>query len=168
MDGYAQIQTLAQANLEPPADYKPVAAPPPPSDAELAHTAVTSTPDVKNLPLSDKEFVLAHGSQEDQDKVWATLKGQTFAIPGKVIQATADQVQLATSEDNKQSNKADITINMKEPLKTVPAVGADVTYVGTFDSYTQDPPSVVLKDGGPKQAAAPTRRAGTTTHRRAS
>ncbi len=169
LDGYDQIKTLAQANLEPPADYKPVAAPPPPSDAELAHTAVTSTSDVKTLPLSDKEFVLAHGSQEDQDKVWATLKGQTFAVPGKVIQATADQVQLATSEDNKQANKADITINMKEPLKTVPTVGADVTYVGTFDSYTQDPPLVVLKDGGPKpSAAAPARRAGTGARRRAS
>ncbi len=169
LDGYSQIQSLAQANLEPPADYKPVAAPPPPSNAELAHTAVSSTADPKTLSLSDKEFVLQYGSQEDQDKVWATLKGQTFSIPGKVIEATADQVQLAVSDDNKQSNKADFTINMKEPLKTVPTVGAEATYIGTFDSYTQTPPSIVLKDGGTKATTtAPARRTTGTRTRRTS
>ncbi len=166
LDGFDQIKTLAQANLFPPADYKPVAAPPPPSDAELAHTAVTSTTDLKTLSLSDKEFVLSKGSTEDAEKVWATLKGQTFAIPGKVVEATPEQVQLAVSEDNKQSNKADFTINMKEPLKTAPVVGTDVTYVGTFDSYTQNPPAIVLKDGGPKPAAAATRKPAATARPR--
>ncbi len=166
MDGFDQVKTLTQANLFPPADYKPTPAPPPPSDADRAHTAVTSTPDLKTMPLSDKEFVLANGSPEDAEKVWAVLKGQTFAIPGKVVSATADQVQLAVSQDNQQSNKADFTVNMKEPLKTVPQVGAEVTYVATFDSYTQNPSMIILKDGGPKPAAAPARRtpARTTRH----
>ncbi len=167
MDGFDQVKTLAQANLMPPADYKPTAAPPPPSPADLAHTAVTGTPDLKTMPLSDKEFVLANGSTEDAEKVWAVLKGQTFAIPGKVVTATADQVQMAVSQDNQQLNKADFTINMKEPLKTVPAVGAEATYVATFDSYTQNPSMIILKDGGPKPStAAPARRtpARTTRH----
>ncbi len=153
MDGFDQVKTLAQANLMPTADYKPVPAPPPPSPAELAHQAVVSTPDVKNLSLSDKEFVLANGSTDDAGKVWDTLKGQTFAIPGKVVSATADQVMVAVSQDAQQSNKADFTFNMKEPLKTVPTPGEDVTYVGTFDSYTQNPAMIILKDGGPKPTA---------------
>ena len=166
MDGFDQVKTLAQANLFPPADYKPTPAPPPPSPADLAHTAVTGTTDLKTMPLSDKEFVLANGSPEDAEKVWAVLKGQTFAIPGKVISATADQVQMAVAQDNQQLNKADFTINMKEPLKTVPAVGTEVTYVATFDSYTQNPSMIILKDGGPKPAAAaPARRTpARTTH----
>ena len=128
---------------------------------------MTSTPDLKTLSLSDKEFVLANGSKEDADKVWATVNGQTFAIPGKVVAATADSVQLAVSDDNQQANKADFTINMKEPLKTVPAVGAEVTYVATFDSYTQNPAMILMKDGGPKPTA-PARRPATThtTHRK--
>ena len=99
--------------------------------------------------------------------MWATVNGQTFAIPGKVVVATADSVQLAVSDDNQQANKADFTINMKEPLKTVPAVGAEVTYVATFDSYTQNPAMILMKDGGPKPTT-PARRATTThtTHRR--
>jgi hypothetical protein len=94
------------------------------------------------------------------------LKGQTFAIPGKVIEVAPDgtSVQLAVSEDSQQSSKADFTINMKEPLKTPPAVGAMATYDATFDSYTQTPPMIILKDGAPKAATpakkAPARRRG--------
>jgi hypothetical protein len=163
MDGFDAIKTLAAANVMPPDSYKPVAAPPPPSPQDLAHQAVTSTPDLTKMALADKEFVLANGSTEDAEKVWAVLKDQTFAIPGKVVSAAADgtSVQLAVSEDAQQSNKADFTINMKTPLTTPPAVGAMVTYDATFDSYTQSPAMIILKDGAPKEApkkAAPTHR----------
>jgi hypothetical protein len=70
-----------------------------------------------------------------------------------VISATPDSVQLAVTEDNKQSKKADFTINMKTPLKEAPAAGSPITYVGTFDSYTQNPPMIIMKDGEPKAAA---------------
>ncbi len=140
MDGFDQIKQLAHDNLFPPDSYKPVAAPPPPSPQELAHKAVVSTPDLdKGMALADKEFVLANGSPEDAQKVWAVLQGKTTEVPGTVIQATADSVQLAVSDDAKQSQKADFTINMKTPLKEVPAVGTQLTYIATFDSYTQNP-----------------------------
>jgi hypothetical protein len=155
MDGFDQIKQLAHDNVFPPDSYKPVAAPPPPSPQELAHNAVAGTTDLdKGLALADKEFVLANGSQEDAQKVWAVLQGKTTEVPGTVIQATADSVQLAVSEDAKQSQKADFTINMKTPLKEIPAVGTQQTYIATFDSYTQNPsPMIILKDGEPKAAA---------------
>ncbi|HTY83916.1 MAG TPA: hypothetical protein VMB19_06845 [Silvibacterium sp.] len=164
MDGFDQIKQLAHDNLFPPDSYKPVPAPPPPSPQQLAHNAVASTTDLdKGLSLSDKEFVLANGAPEDAQKVWAVLQGKTTEVPGTVIQATADSVQLAVSDDAKQSQKADFTINMKTPLKEVPTPGTQVTYVGTFDSYTQQPPMIVMKDGEPKQAPkAPVHH---TTHR---
>ena len=153
MEGFDQIKQLAHDNLFPPDSYKPVAAPPPPSPQQLAHNAVASTTDLdKGMSLSDKEFVLANGSQEDAGKVWAVLQGKTTEVPGTVIQATADSVQLAVSEDAKQSQKADFTINMKTSLKDIPAAGTQVTFVATFDSYTQQPPMIVMKDGEPKQA----------------
>jgi hypothetical protein len=159
MDGFDAIQQQVQTSLNPPDSYKPVAAPPPPSPADQAHTAVTSTPDLKTLSLSDKEFILFNGSQEDAAKVWAVLNdGKPIEIPGKVIQATADSVQIAVTEDNKAASKADLTINMKEPLKTIPVVGSDITLDATFDSYTQNPPMIVLKDGAPKAAAPAARR----------
>ncbi|MBW4025814.1 MAG: hypothetical protein HIU93_00275 [Acidobacteria bacterium] len=152
MDGYDQIKQLAHDNLFPPDSYKPVPAPPPPSPQDLAHQAVTSTPDLKSLALADKEFILANGTPEDAGKVWDVLKGVTAEVPGTVISATADSVQLAVSDDAKQSQKADFTINMKTPLKTPPAPGTQVTYIATFDSYTQNPAMIILKDGAPKTA----------------
>jgi len=164
MDGFDQIKQLAHDNLFPPDSYKPVPAPPPPSPQQLAHNAVVSTPDLdKGLALADKEFVLANGAPEDAQKVWAVLQGKTTEVPGTVIQATPDTVQLAVSEDAKESQKADFTINMKTPLKEPPAVGTQVTYIATFDSYTQNPPMIILKDGEPKPAPKPA--AHHTTHR---
>src|SRR5277367_2448331 len=153
MDGFDQVKTLTQANLFPPDSYKPVAAPPPPSPQDLAHQAVTSTPDLKTLALADKEFILANGTPEDAGKVWDVLKGVTAEVPGTVVSATADTVQLAVSEDAKASQKADFTINMKSPLKEVPQPGTQVKYTATFDSYTQNPPMIIMKDGEPPAPA---------------
>jgi hypothetical protein len=166
-DGYAQIQQLAKTSIFPPDSYKPVAAPPPPSPQDLAHQAVANTPDLKTLALADKEFVLANGTPEDAGKVWDVLKGVTAEVPGTVISATADSVQLAVSDDAKASQKADFTINMKTPLKEIPTAGTAATYVGTFDSYTQNPPMIILSDGAPPAPAKKTPAKRTTTHHHA-
>ena len=149
---------MAKANLYPPPDYNPTPAPPPPSPADLAAQTVASTPDLKTLSLADKEFILFNGKPEDAQKVWDTMKGTRVQVPGMVISATADSVQVAVTEDNKQSKKADFTINMKTPLKAVPAIGATVTYDATFDSYTPTPPMITLADGEPPAKSAPTHR----------
>jgi hypothetical protein len=156
MDGYPAVQAQAQANLFPPADYNPTPAPPPPSPADLAAQTVASTPDLKTLSLSDQEFILFNGKPEDAQKVWDVLKTRRVQVPGLVIAATADSVQLAVTEDNKVSKKADFTINMKTPLKTPPTIGATVNFEGTFDSYTANPPMITLSDGAPPaKTAAP-------------
>jgi hypothetical protein len=158
LDGYPAIQALTKANLFPTPDYNPTPAPPPPSPADLAAQTVASTPDLKTLSLSDKEFILFNGKPEDAQKVWDTMKGTRVQVPGMVVQATADSVQLAVTEDNKQSNKPDFTINMKTPLKSVPAIGSTVTYDATFDSYAPTPPMITLTDGAPPVKAPAARR----------
>jgi hypothetical protein len=158
MDGYPAVQALAQANLFPTDAYNPTPAPPPPSPADLAAQTVAATPDLKSLSLGDKEFILFNGKPEDAQKVWDVMKGQRVEVPGMVISATADSVQVAVTEDNKQSKKADFTINMKTPLKSVPAIGATATYDATFDSYVANPPMITLSDGEPPAKAAPAHR----------
>lgn len=146
-DGLDQVQAQAKASLMPPAGFTIAAAPPPPSPQELAHTAVTTTPDLKTMALTDKEFVLANGTPDDASKVWDTMKGLTTRVPGKVITATPDTVELAVSDDAQQSNKADFTIHMEKPQRTPPTIGSKVNYVATFDSYTQNPPMILMKNG---------------------
>jgi hypothetical protein len=158
MDGYPAIQALAQANLFPTADYNPTPAPPPPSPADLAAQTVAATADLKTLSLGDKEFILFNGKPDDAQKVWAVMKGQRVQVPGMVISATADSVQVAVTQDSQQSKKADFTINMKTPLKVVPSIGVTVTYDATFDSYVPDPPMITLIDGELPAKAAPAHR----------
>jgi hypothetical protein len=165
MDGFDQVKTLVTQSVLPPDSYNPTPAPPPPSPADQAAKVVASTPDLKTLNLNDKEFILFNGKPEDADKMWATMKGQTYEIPGKVVSATADSVQLAVTDDAKASNTADFTINMKKPLTTPPAIGTMVNYDATFDSYTQNPKMITLIDGAPPAPTKPARRA--APHRRA-
>jgi tetratricopeptide (TPR) repeat protein len=149
LDGFDQVKQLAHDNLFPPDSYKPTPAPPPPSPDKLAHDAVVGTPDLKSMALADKEFVLANGNDEDAGKVWAVMKDVRAQVPGLVIAATPDSVQLAVSQDAQQSKTADFTINMTKPLTELPAVGATVKYDATFDSYTKTPPMIILKEGAP-------------------
>jgi hypothetical protein len=159
MDGFDQVKALVTQSVLPPDSYNPTAAPPPPSPADQAAKVVATTPDLKTLNLNDKEFILFNGKQEDADKMWATMKGQTYQIPGKVVSATTDSVQLAVTDDAKASNTADFTINMKKPLTAAPAIGTMVNYNATFDSYTQNPKMITLIDGAPPAPEKPARRA---------
>jgi hypothetical protein len=165
MDGFDQVKTLVTQSVLPPDSYNPTPAPPPPSPADQAAKVVASTPDLKTLNLNDKEFILFNGKPEDANKMWDTMKGQTYQIPGKVVSATPDSVQLAVTEDAKASNTADFTINMKKPLTTPPAIGTEVNYDATFDSYTQNPKMITLINGIPPAPERPAHRA--PTHRRA-
>ena len=145
MDGYDAVVTAAKANLNPPADFKIV---PAPTDEDIVKQTIASTPDLATLALSDKEFILQHGSPTDADKVFDTVKGKSFEIPdATVIAATADQLQVAVSDDAVQSKTADFTYAMKTPLKTLPDVGSKVTLTGTYASYTQKPLMITMSDG---------------------
>ncbi len=168
-DGYDAMQTSAQTNVDPPAGFLEAIKPAPKPEDIVAQT-IASTPDLATLALSDKEFILTYGQPADADKVFDTIKGKSVEIPGAVVvAATADQLQVAVSDDAKQSKTADFTFNMKAPLKTVPNVGDTVTLDGTYASYTQKPLMITMSDASivqPKKAAparpvhrAPARRA---------
>lgn len=155
MDGLDAVQASAKANLFPPSTFAIVPAPPPPAPDKLAHDAVASTPDLKTMALTDKEFVLSNGNDEDAGKVWSVMKDVRAQVPGVVVAATATSVQLAVSPDAQASKTADFTINFTKPLAEIPVVGASVKYDATFDSYTKTPPMIMLKDGEPIAAAKP-------------
>jgi hypothetical protein len=154
MDGYSDIQTMTKTNLFPPSSYT-VEKYVPPTPAQLAHQAVTNTPDLSKLSLHDQEYILKNGSADDASKVWAVLNGKVAEVPGVVISATASSVQMAVSPEAQKANTADFTVNMKKPLKKVPTAGDKVTYIATFDSFTQNPLMIIMKDGLVKPPARP-------------
>ncbi len=147
-DGYDAIVTIAKSNATPPADFNTKITPAP-TDADQVNKLMSDTAeaDLPKLAVSDKEYVLQYGTPAQADKVFDTVKGKVVEIPdATVITATADQLQVAVSDDAVQSKTADFTFNMKAPLKTVPAAGEKVTLSGTYASYTQKPVMIVMSD----------------------
>jgi len=162
LDGLNDVKTQAAATVFPPASFTIT---PAPTQQEVIHQLLANTPDLKSLALADKETVLAVGSKDDADKLWALLQGQETPVPGTVIDANANQVKVAVTQDAKDAKTADFIVNMKDPIpdKDIPAVGSELKLLkdggpeldGTYDTYTQVPPSataaasaqIVLKDG---------------------
>jgi hypothetical protein len=172
LDGLDEIKAKAQTAVFPTADYNP---PPAKSPAEQIHDLIAATPNLDSLALSDKETILAMGSKEDADKMWAVLQGKQTQVPGIVIAATADQIQVAVTEDAKASKVADFVVNLKKPLTAAEQgtiqpgfefkIAPEAQLEGTYDTYKQvaatDTTSasaqVVLKDGAyvPAEKKAP-------------
>jgi hypothetical protein len=162
LDGLQDIKTQAQASALPPSTLK---IDPAKSPAEQIHELIASTPDLSTLALADKETVLALGTKEDADKLWALLKDKQTPVPGVVIEASGSQIKVAVTEDAKLAKTPDFIVNLKTPLteaeaklyqpgfefKTQPSAELD----GTYDSYTQIPATataagsaqIVLREG---------------------
>jgi hypothetical protein len=178
-DGYDDLITVAQAGIAPPADLATKITPAP-TPAEQIHTIITTTPDLGTLATSDKEMVFQYGTPEDAGKVWDTIKGKSSQFPDVlVIESSPTVIKVAVSDDAQAAKTADFTFNMAAPeepatkqtpaqvaaakkkadaITAATAVGAKVTISGTYDSYTQNPVMIVMKDGEvilPK--AAPTK-----------
>ncbi|HEY1160947.1 MAG TPA: hypothetical protein VGE83_09975 [Terracidiphilus sp.] len=172
MDGLDDIKAQAMATEFPPGTLVIKAADTP---AEKIHKILATTPDLNTLALADKELVLAFGSKEDADKLWALLKDKPTPVPGIVIEATASVIKVAVTPDAKVAKVADFVVNLKTPLadKDIPAVGFEfglqskgqAELDGTYDSYTQilvggavapvAPPVPVAAAPAPAAPAAP-------------
>lgn len=133
-DGYDAVTAAVATNLNPPAGFtiKPA-----PSPADIVRQVIASTPDLATLAVSDKEFILQNGAPDDAAKVWATIQGKSVELPSvTVVTATPTVITASVSDDAVQSKTADFTFNIATPLKTVPAVGSQVTLSGTYSAYT--------------------------------
>ena len=150
LDGWDQVLQAAQNSPTPPAGFTITPAPPPPTPCEFADTIMKQNPDVSQMAYGDWLFVLGSGNQKAADAVWAFLNGKGIPVsspehPAKVISATADELQLATTDDNIQEGKADVTLKLAKPLPAsqVPQAGSMLSgrWVGKATSYTALPPA---------------------------
>jgi len=155
-DGWADVMAAAKAGGPQPV-IKPA-----PSPADQAHDFVTKTPP-DQMDFAVWEFVLANGSQADQDAVWNAIKGkQVPAMVGTVISTTPDTFMIAGSADDIDTKTPDITLKFEDkvPPKLIPKDGASITFVREPTSYTPNPSMMVTekaKLAAPKPTT-PTRR----------
>jgi hypothetical protein len=153
-DGWTDLLAQAKATPAEPANFAVKPCPTPP---EQAHNMVTATAPEK-MDFGIWEFVLANGSQADQDTVWNAIKGKPVQMQGVVIKATATEFDIAGSSDDIDAKKADITLTFEEkvPLKLIPKEGASLDFQGEPASYTPNPFMMTMEKGKLLKAAAPT------------
>jgi len=125
-DGWPDVLAAAKAGPGPIPTIKPA-----PTPAEQAHNmAVATAPD--KMDFGQWEFILANGSQADQDLVWNAIKGKAVQLQGTVIKATATEFDIAGSLDDIQDKKVDITLTFEDkvPLKLIPKEGSSLDFQG--------------------------------------
>ena len=106
----------------------------------------TKDEDIPKLATGDKEFVLANASPANATKVWDSVKGKNFQIPGAlVIESSPTVLKVAVSDDAVQNKKADYTFNIKpleapeEPkAKTAVALAAYKKAKTAYDKQVAD------------------------------
>ncbi len=148
----------------------------------VACSAVPAPPsDVKVKEAQD--YILANGVKADTDAMGDILTGSPAHIRKIAIEPAVGVIDVAVTQDAKDTHKADFTVNMKEPVscKTAPASGTVLALQpateldATYDTYTKVAASgsmaasaQIVMQGGFLQLekkAAPVRRKPSPAHR---
>jgi hypothetical protein len=156
VDGWDKIVTTAARQTVLPANFA-ISIKPAPSPAELAVIAVEQN-DPATLSFSDWEYVLSYrdatpANREAANKVWAAIQDKQkqgaakVRIPVKVISATAENIEAAITDENQQSNKADVRITMEKSILHPPAAGSVIDVIGRISKYTPAPFMFSMEDG---------------------
>jgi tetratricopeptide (TPR) repeat protein len=123
LDGLDAVKAAAKTTVFPPASFKIAPAPTPP---EVAHNVVASTPDLTTLNLEDKEYILANGNPDDQQKLWSVLQGKATPVIGTVTNVTSTGMTVHIEVGPHVTH--DFTVALKNPMPaaTIRAVPDDV------------------------------------------
>ncbi|HWY67099.1 MAG TPA: hypothetical protein VNX88_00465 [Terriglobales bacterium] len=163
LDGWDEVKQKALNSPAPPPGFTITPAPPQPTPCEFADTIMKQNPDVSQMAYGDWLFVLGSGNEKDAQQVWAFLNGKGIPVSSpdhaaKVISATPDELQLATTDDNIHDGKADVTLRMATPLPAaqVPQPGTLLQgkWVGKATSYTPLPPAANQGSTGQQSATS--------------
>jgi len=108
------------------------------------------------LSLTDAEFVLGFreatpANKAAADKVWLALlakqKTAKLKLAVRVVSSSPASLDVAVTDDNQQSNTADLRLTLAKPLAQPPAPGMTVEITGVLADYKLKPFLFVMKDG---------------------
>jgi len=159
--GWDDLLAQTKATPLPPAGFAITQYVPPTPQQQAADLVKTKKPE--EMSFAEWELVLSVGTQEDQDKVWSTLKGKNLQMAEvQVIASSPTKLELAASVDDIEKGIADIELSFPAaiPAKSLPKAGDKINFEGTPVSYTPSPFVMVMEKGAllTKAAPAPTRK----------
>ena len=143
VDGLDEVKAAAKNSAFPPANFVIKPAPTPP---EVAHNVVASTPDLTTLNLEDKEYILANGNPDDQQKLWSVLQGKATPVIGTVTNVMSTGMTVRVTLTTRISKEFTVALKQPMPAATVRAVPADVQQQQTFIDTNGAPDDVAKVD----------------------
>ena len=155
-DGWDKIVAASRGEVAPPEGFAATIKKKPTS-AELACQVVAGN-QIIDLSFSDMEFILqqrdaAPCNLEAANKIWAAIQemekqGQArLKIPGMVISAAKDALELAITEENQQAKMADLKVSLEKPLLKLPASGTMINIIGVITKYELNPFFFIMTQG---------------------
>src|SRR5258705_8716269 len=154
--GWDDLLAQTKATPLPPAGFTIAQYVPPTPQQQAADLVKTKKPE--EMSFAEWELVLSVGTQEDQDKVWNSLKGKNLQMAEvQVISASPTKLELAASVDDIDQKRADIELAFPGPIppRSLPKVGDKINFEGTPMSYTPSPFVMVMEKGALLTKAAP-------------
>jgi tetratricopeptide (TPR) repeat protein len=154
--GWDDLIAQTKTTPLPPAGFTITQYVPPTPQQQAAELVKTKKPD--EMSFAEWELVLSVGTQEDQDKVWNSLKGKNLQMAEvQVITASPTKLELAASVDDIDQKRADIELSFPGPIpaRMVPKEGDKINFEGTPVSYTPSPFVMVMEKGALLTKAAP-------------
>jgi tetratricopeptide (TPR) repeat protein len=147
-DGWDQILASAEKESSPSKDFSSSIKPAPTAE-ENAVKAVQEN-DPATLSFGDMEFILQYrdssaANKAAAGKVWQSVQDKQKGGATKirmdvtVISATRRELQVAITDENQRTNKADMKITLESPLASPPAPRSIVTATGVITDYTPSP-----------------------------
>jgi hypothetical protein len=163
VDGWDKLLTDAATQVAPPPEFTVKAAP---TECEIAADALKHNP-ADQLSFNDWEFILSHrdcspAAGVAAKQVWQAIEAKQkngdvkLKLQGvKVISATKDFIDAALTEENQQTDKADVHIVMGKPVLKPPAAGTSIDIVGVLTAYAPDPFMFTMEKGELPATAKP-------------
>jgi tetratricopeptide (TPR) repeat protein len=146
-EGFDALVASAKAAPTIPAGFTVT---PAPSPADQAAEMLKKGPP-ETLSFAEWQFILTNGNKDASDQVWSAIKGKPVQLVAVVVDSSRDSLKLAGSVDDIDAKKADITLNLKEPLAAarVPQAGTELTVQGVPSEFNTpaDSFNMVFADG---------------------
>jgi len=145
-EGWDQFAQQVRGTATPPANLSTMI-PKAPSPAEQVRTMLQQNPAIETLSFGEWVLIFTYGDPTDKANAFERIKGKPFKFQGQVIGATADTVDVALTQDAIDAKKAEVSVTMAEPLKRVPAAGANFAFQANPVSFTSEPFLITMDTG---------------------
>jgi hypothetical protein len=128
-------QDPCSVRVSPKAGERPL------TSAEIVHRMLLQTPPQgrRYFALSDVEFILKCGTQQDAEALFAAIRNTSVKMDGGTVVDAGPSVVRVSWDDGFKPNLAAFRFNFDSPMNAIPHPGDKILISGMYSSYSRQP-----------------------------